>query len=278
MNAQAPRQVQDVELRALIDAIYLQYHYDFRSYAFVSIKRRIGAALARFGFDTVSELQGKVLRDATLFGALLDYLTVQVSDMFRDPEYFRVLRERVAPVLHTYPSLKVWVAGCSSGEEAYSFAILLRECGLLSRTLIYATDINARALEQARSGVYAIDRLAGFTENHRRSGGTAAFSDYYTAAYGNAVFDRSLRDHIVFADHSLATDSVFAEMQLVSCRNVLIYFDRGLQDRAVRLFRDALCLKGFLGIGARESLRFTSYAAAFEPVSQEHRVFQKVGA
>lgn len=277
MSAMPPTGVQDGELRSLIDAIYLQYHYDFRKYAFVSLKRRIGAALIRFGFSTVAELQGKVLRDATLFGALLDYLTVQVSDMFRDPDYFRVLREQVVPVLRTYPSLKLWVAGCSSGEEAYSFAILLRECDLLSRTLIYATDINARALDQARSGVYSIERMPGFTDNHRRSGSTAAFSDYYTAAYGNAVFDRSLREHIVFADHSLATDSVFAEMQLVSCRNVLIYFDRDLQDRAVRLFRDALCTKGFLGIGARESLRFSAHYAAFEPVSQEHRVFQKVG-
>lgn len=273
-----PPSVEDVELRALIDAIYLQYHYDFRSYAFVSLKRRIAAALIRFGYGTVSELQGKVLRDANLFGALLDYLTVQVSDMFRDPDYFRVLREQVMPVLSTYPSLKIWVAGCSSGEEAYSFAILLRECDLLSRTMIYATDINARAIEQARSGVYAIDRMAGFTDNHRRSGGTAAFSDYYTAAYGNAVFDRSLREHIVFADHSLATDSVFAEMQLVSCRNVLIYFDRVLQDRALTLFRDALCHKGFLGIGSRESLRFSAQHEAFEPVSQDHRVYQKVGA
>ena len=270
--------VQDAELQALIEAIYLHYHYDFRAYATVSLKRRIAAALSRFGMETVSDLQGKVLRDAALFNALLDYLTVQVSDMFRDPDYFAVLRTEVVPVLRTYPSLKLWVAGCSTGEEAYSCAILLRAADLLQRTLIYATDINARALEQARAGVYGIDRMAGFTANHRRSGGTVPFSDYYTAGYGSAVFDRSLRDHIVFADHSLATDSVFAEMQLVSCRNVLIYFDRALQDRALRLFRDALCNKGFLGIGARESLRFSGQYHAFSAISQEHRVFQKVAA
>ena len=163
------------------------------------------------------------------------------------------------PLLRTYPSLRVWVAGCSSGEEVYSLAILLREEGLLARTLIYATDINAQALEQAEAGVYNVDRIAGFSDNYRKAGGRASLSEYYTAAYGRAVFDKSLRENIVFSDHSLATDSVFAEVQLVSCRNVLIYFDRLLQDRAVGLFRDALVRRGFLGIGAKESLRFSEH-------------------
>ncbi|RZJ07995.1 MAG: protein-glutamate O-methyltransferase CheR [Rubrivivax sp.] len=265
----------DIELRLLIDAIYLKYHYDFRSYSAASMMRRMTAAMARFHCSTLSQLQDRVLREPTLFPALLDFLTVQVSEMFRDPAHFKALRERVVPMLRTYPSLKIWVAGCSAGEEVYSLAILLREEGLLSRTLIYATDINAQALQRAESGVYEIDRIAGFTENHRLSGARSSLSDYYTAAYGRAVFDRTLREHIVFSDHSLATDSVFAEVQLVSCRNVMIYFNRDLQDRALGLFHESLCRKGFLGLGAKESLRFSSYSEAFDEVDRAQRVFQK---
>ena len=215
----------DIELRLLVDAIYLKYHYDFRGYAAASLKRRLMNAPSRFGCRTLSQLQDKVLHDAATFPALLSMLTVPVSEMFRDPSYFRSLREKVVPLLRTYPSLKVWVAGCSTGEEVYSLAILLREEDLLERTLIYATDINPQTLQKAAAGIYTMDRIAGFTENHRRSGGRASLSDYYTAAYGRAVFDKSFRRHIVFSDHSLATDSVFAEVQLVSCRNVLIYFN-----------------------------------------------------
>jgi chemotaxis protein methyltransferase CheR len=265
----------DLELSLLIDAIYHRYHYDFREYAKASLKRRLAAAMPRLGCETISQVQDKVLHQPEAFQMLLDFLTVPVSEMFRDPRYFRSLRESVVPLLRTYPSLKVWVAGCSTGEEAYSLAILLREEGLLSRTLIYATDINPHTLQKAQAGVYDADRIAGFTENHRRSGGTVSLSEYYTAAYGRAVFDKTLKQHIVFSDHSLATDSVFAEVQLVSCRNVLIYFNRELQDRAVGLFRGALCRKGFLGIGAKESLRFTAHADAFTPISIEDRIYQK---
>ncbi len=267
----------DIELRLLVDAIFLRYHYDFRGYASASLKRRLTAAMARFDCTTLSQLQDRVLHDPPVFPALLDYLTVQVSEMFRDPGYFRALRENVVPLLRTYPSLKIWVAGCSTGEEAYSMAILLREEGLFDRAQIYATDINPHALEQAQSGVYPIGRIAGFTENHRRSGGKRSLSDYYTAAYDRAVFDKSLRSRIVFSDHSLATDSVFAEMQFISCRNVLIYFTRDLQDRAVGLFRDALCRKGFLGIGSKESLRFSTHAPAFDVLSAAERIYQKRG-
>ena len=265
----------DIELRLLVDAIYLKYHYDFRGYAMASLKRRLTTAMSRFGCATLSQLQDKVLHDPAVFPALLDFLTVQVSEMFRDPHYFLSLRRKVVPLLRTYPLLKVWVAGCSTGEEVYSLAILLREEGLLERTLIYATDINTHALQAAETGVYEAERIAGFTDNHRNSGARSSLSDYYTAAYGRAVLDKSLRKHIVFSDHSLATDSVFAEVQLVSCRNVLIYFDRALQNRALGLFRDALCRKGFLGIGAKESLRFSSHADAFDEVAREERIFQK---
>ena len=265
----------DIELHLLIDAIYLKYHYDFRRYATASLKRRLTAAMSRFHCETFSELQSKVLHDATLFPALLDFLTVPVSEMFRDPTYYRSLREMVVPILRTYPSLKIWVAGCSTGEEVYSLAILLREEGLLDRSLIYATDINPNVLQKAAAGVYEVDRIAGFTESHRKSGATRSLSDYYTAAYGRAVFDKSLREHIVFSDHSLATDSVFAEVQLVSCRNVLIYFNRDLQDRAIGLFRDALCRKGFLGIGSKESLRFSAHRDSFRELVPNDRIYQK---
>jgi chemotaxis protein methyltransferase CheR len=265
----------DIELHLLIDAIYLKYHYDFRGYATASLKRRLKTAMGRMGCRTLSQLQDRVLHEPAVLPELLDYLTVQVSEMFRDPAYFRSLRQTVVPLLRTYPSLKVWVAGCSTGEEAYSLAILLHEEGLLSRTLIYATDINPQALLRAEAGIYDVDRIAGFTENHRRSGARTSLSDYYTAAYGRAVFDASLKQHIVYSDHSLATDSVFAEVQLISCRNVLIYFNRELQDRAIGLFRDALCRKGFLGIGSRESLRFTSCADSFVELVRDDRIFQK---
>ena len=265
----------DIELQLLIDAIYLKYHYDFRGYAGASLKRRLRTAMERFQCGTLSQLQDRILREPEIFSALLDFLTVQVSEMFRDPGYFRAMREQVVPLLRTYPSLKIWVAGCSTGEEVYSFAILLREEGLLARSLIYATDINPHALEEAEAGVYDLERIAGFTENHRESGARSSLSDFYTAAYGGAVFDKSLNKHIVYSDHSLATDSVFAEVQLVSCRNVLIYFNRELQGRAVGLFRDALCRKGFLGIGAKESLRFSPHADAFADFVREERIFRK---
>ena len=265
----------DIELQLLIDAIYLKYHYDFRGYAQASLRRRMRAALLRFNCSSLSQLQDRVLREPAMLTAMMDFLTVQVSEIFRDPAYYQALRRHVVPMLRTYPSLKIWIAGCSTGEEAYSMAILLREEGLLDRTLIYATDINGQALQKAEAGIYDLDRIAGFTENHRRSGGSSSLSDYYMAAYGRAVFDKSLRRNIVFSDHSLATDSVFAEVQLVSCRNVLIYFNRSLQDRAIGLFRDALCRKGFLGIGAKESLRFSDHSDDFVDVDREYRLYQK---
>jgi chemotaxis protein methyltransferase CheR len=265
----------DIELNLLIEAIYHMYHYDFRGYAPASLRRRLRAAMTRFGCRSLSQLQHKVVHDAATFPLLLDFLTVQVSEMFRDPGYFLALREQVVPLLRTYPSLKIWVAGCSAGEEAYSLAILLREEGLLSKSIIYATDINTGTLQKAAAGVYDLERIAGFTANHHQSGARTSLSDYYTAAYGRAVFNKSLKDHIVFSDHSLATDSVFAEMQLVSCRNVLIYFNRSLQDRALGLFREALCRQGFLGIGAKESLRFSSHADAFLDFVPAQKIFQR---
>ena len=267
--------VNDVELKLLVEAIYDAYHYDFRCYARASLRRRLSAAMRRFDCQPLSQLQGRLLHESAVFVELLEYLTVQVSDMFRDPSYFRALREKVIPLLRTYPSLKIWIAGCSSGEEAYSMAILLREEGLLERSLIYATDINPNALRRAEAGIYDAAKVADFTRNHRLSGGRSSLSDYYSAAYDRVIFDKSLRRNIVFSDHSLATDSVFAEVQLVSCRNVLIYFDRELQSRALDLFHESLCRKGFLGIGLRESLRFSSHADSFVEVAREDCIYQK---
>src|SRR5690606_10378256 len=237
----------EIELRLLIEAIYLRYSYDFRDYSKASLKRRVRQAQVQLDCPTISALQERILHEPQAFMQLLQYLTIPVSEMFRDPGYFLALRPQVVPLLHTYPSLKVWVAGCSAGEEVYSLAILLHEEGLLERTLIYATDINPHALRAAESGVFDLERVAAFSENHVRSGARSSLSDYYTARYGRVVFDKGLRQHMVFSDHSLATDSVFAEVHLVSCRNVLIYFERDLQNRALGLFREALCHRGFLG-------------------------------
>lgn len=270
-----PERLEDLEIRLLLEALYQRYHYDFRNYAFASIKRRLRQARERLGAANFTALQERLLHDADTLPVLLGYLTVQVSEMFRDPGYFRALREKVLPHLRTYPSLKVWIAGCGDGEELYSMVILFREEGLEQRTIFYATDINQDALVRAGAGVYGLDRFRSFTENHRRAGGKSSLSDYYSAAYGGACLDRSLRDRVVFSDHSLVTDAVFAEMQLISCRNVMIYFNRQLQDRAIGLFRDSLARKGFLGLGSKESLRFSEHAASFTEFVREDRIYQR---
>lgn len=268
---------EDIEIRLLLEAIYRKYHYDFRGYSQASVKRRLQRAKEHFDCRSYSLLQDRLLHDPTLMPQLLSLLTVQVSELFRDPSYFRAIRELVVPHLRTYPSLKVWVAGCSAGEELYSLAILFREEGLEDRTLFYGTDINLEALKKAEAGVFDVDRIPLFTENHRHSGGKSSLSDYYTAAYGAAVFDKSLRRRAVFSDHSLVSDAVFAEVQLVSCRNVLIYFDPELQSRVVGLFKDALSRKGFLGLGAKENLRFSKHADDFTEFSRDTRIYQKRG-
>lgn len=268
--------VEDIEIRLLLEALFLKYHYDFRNYAMASVKRRLRQAKQHLGLPTISAMQDRILHDPSMVPRVLAYLTIQVSEMFRDPSYFKAIREHVVPHLRTYPSLKVWIAGCSEGEEVYSLAILFREEGLEDRTIFYATDISHQALEAAEAGIYPLDRMQLFTENHRRSGGKSSLSDYYQAAYGRASFDRTLRRNIVFSDHSLVTDAVFGEMNLISCRNVMIYFDRALQDRAIGLFSDSLARKGFLGIGSKESLRFSSHGDDFVDFVREEKIYQKV--
>lgn len=265
----------DAELGELMEAIYLRYSYDFRDYSGASQKRRVLHALAQLACPGIAELQRRLMHDPRVFQQLLQYLTIPVSDMFRDPAFFLALRRQVVPHLRTYASLKVWIAGCSTGEEVYSLAIVLREEGLLERSLIYATDINAASLDKARQGIFPLDSLRGFTANYQKAGGQRAFGDYYTAAYGAALMDKSLREHMVFADHSLATDSVFSETQLVLCRNVLIYFNRTLQDRAFGLFHESLGHRGFLGLGSKESIEFSRHASRFEPLAPAERIFRK---
>ena len=271
-----PHRLAEIEIRLLMEAIYAQYSHDFRDYSGASQRRRVAYAMQQFECETISALQGKVLREPEAFARLLEILTIPFSEMFRDPSFFLALREQVVPVLRTYPSLKIWIAGCSTGEEVYSLAILLHEEGLLERSIVYATDINPVSLEKARQGIFPLASVRNYTANYQAAGGTRAFSDYYTAAYNAARFDRELCRNVTFADHSLATDHVFSEAHLILCRNVLIYFNRELQDRALGLFHASLCHKGFLGLGSKESLDFSAHTALFEPVIKRERLFRKV--
>jgi len=265
----------DIELRMLIEAIYMKYSYDFRDYTGASQKRRVLHAMREMECDSISALQARIIHEPAAFSQLLQYLTIPVTSMFRDPTYYAALREHVVPVLRTYPSLKIWVAGCSTGEDVYSMAILLKEEGLLERSMIYATDINPQSLDKARQGVFPLDAMRDYTRNYQEAGGTSSFSDYYTAAYNAALFDKSLCENVTFADHSLATDAVFAETHLISCRNVMIYFKKKLQERAFGLFHESLCHRGFLGLGSKESIDFSAYAPNFEPVLKRERLFRK---
>ncbi len=265
----------DIEISLLLEGIYLRYGSDFRNYTPASVRRRVTLALQRMDLPSVSRLQERVLTDPLAYDALIQYLTVPTSEMFRDPGYFLAIREKVVPFLLTYPSLKLWIPGCSTGEELYSLAILLREEGLLDRTLIYCTDINPLSLRAAEEGIYSVENVRRYTVNYQRAGGKGAFSDYYRSGYGSAIFDSTLRNNVVFSDHSLATDSVFAEVQMISCRNVLIYFNRALQDRAFGLFSDCLSHRGFLGLGSKETLRFSSHHDDFEEFVSQEKIYRK---
>ncbi|MBW7056082.1 protein-glutamate O-methyltransferase CheR [Paracoccus bogoriensis] len=270
-----PAAPEAIELDLFLDALHRCHHYDFRSYSRNSLMRRADLARQRLGYATLSELQGRLLRDASILPDIIDAMTVQVSEFFRDPDYFLTLRRDVLPHLRTFPSIKVWVAGCADGEELYSLAIMLEEEGLLDRTLFYATEINRRALARAEAGIYPIDRMALFSRNYQQAGGRGSLSDHYTAAYGRAVFHRRLRARTVFTEHNLATDQVFSEVQLISCRNVLIYFDNNLQQRAIGLFAEALARGGFLGLGLHETLRFSTHAEAFAPFDENRRIWRR---
>ena len=271
----APNPTQGIELDLFLQALHRRWHYDFRSYSRASLMRRTDVARERLGCETISDLQRRLLHEPALLPEIIDAMTVQVSEFFRDPSYFLALRREVIPHLRTFPSIKVWVPGCANGEELYSLAILFREEGLFDRTLFYATEINRRALTKSAAGVYDLERVAGFSANYQKAGGRASLSDYYTAGYDRAAFDRALRSRTVFSEHDLATDQVFSEVHLVSCRNVLIYFDATLQDRAIGLFSGALIHGGFLGLGAHETLRFSSHDSDFTPFNEPERIWRR---
>ncbi|CAN2534099.1 Chemotaxis+protein+methyltransferase [Methylocapsa aurea] len=264
----------EIELDLLLEAIYRLHQQDFRGYARSSLRRGVARAQIALRCETITDLLDRIVHDDGAFTEALRYLTIQVSDLFRDPGYYRRLRETVAPHLATYPSLRIWIAGCGTGEEAYSIAILLHEEGLLGRSLIYATDIDKESMAVAQAGAYELFRMGGFAENYHRSGGRAALSDYFVARGACATIVPFLKQRILFCDHSLATDAAFAEMHLISCRNVLIYFDKALQDRVIGVFRESLCPRGFLGLGPNESLAVSRHASFLELLSTNEQIYR----
>ena len=267
---------ENIELQLLLEAIYLKYGYDFRDYSKASLKRRIEQRLLRSDLPNYSYMQHKVLNDESFFETLFLDLSINVTEMFRDPLFYKAIREKVIPLLKTYPHIKIWHAGCSTGEEVYSMAILLKEEGLLDRALIYATDVNEVVLEKAKEGIYPLNRIKEYTINYQKAGGKESFADYYTAKYNAAIMDSNLKKNFVFSQHNLATDNDFGEMHLIMCRNVLIYFNKELQNRVIGLFHDSLIRKGLLCLGTKESTRFSKYSGNFNDLVHEQKIYQKV--
>jgi chemotaxis protein methyltransferase CheR len=269
-------ELERLEIELLLEAVYRRYGFDFRQYAQASLKRRLHRRLLAEGLETISELQSRLLHEPACMERLLVDLSINVTSMFRDPSFYVAFREKIVPTLHTYPFTRLWCAGCSSGEEVYSLAILLQEEGLYERTRLYATDINEHALATARAGVFPLDRMKQYTQNYIRAGGKRDFSEYYVAAYDNAQFSRALMENVVFAQHNLAMDRGFNEFNVIVCRNVLIYFDRALQDDVHGLFYESLGRFGILALGHKESVRFTAYADRYEELDADERVYRKI--
>jgi len=273
----AAEDVQAVELELLLEGVYRFYGYDFRGYARSSLRRRLANVMRSEGLHTLSALQDRVLHDRAAWERCLQGISVNVSAMFRDPAFFLTFRRVAVPLLRTYPFIRVWQAGASLGEEAYSLAILLTEEGLYDRTLIYATDINEAALHQAREGIYPADVMQRYTQNYIQAGGTASFSDYYTARYDLAILRPSLRQNIVFSQHNLVSDGPFNEFNVVLCRNVMIYFTKPLQEHALHLLHSSLSMFGILGLGSGESLRLTPLHALYEPLAEGEKLYKRIG-
>ncbi|SEG45519.1 CheR family methyltransferase [Flavobacterium urumqiense] len=265
----------DLEISLLLEAIYRKHGYDFRQYSQAHIRRRIMNRMAISGFEDVSQMQSKVLNDEIFASELLQDLSITVTEMFRDPAFYRSLREKVIPILKTYPFIKIWHAGCATGEEAYSMAIVLQEEGLYDRTTIYATDFNQLALNQAKDGIFSNKMIKEYTTNYQLSGGKESFSSYYTSSYDNVIMNQSLKKNIVWANHNLVTDSVFAEVNLILCRNVLIYFDKNLQNKVQSLFFNSLINGGVLCLGSKESLRFSDLYEKYMELDTKQRIFKK---
>ncbi|MCF8370074.1 MAG: protein-glutamate O-methyltransferase CheR [Bacteroidales bacterium] len=265
-----------MEIDLLLEGIYHKYGYDFRNYGKAHIKRRLMHRLNVSGLSNFIEMLNKVMYDASFFDKLLLDLSINVTEMFRDPHFYKAVRQEVIPLLRTYPFLKIWHAGCSTGEEVYSMAILLQEEGLYDRTQIYATDFNQVVLKKAKEGIYPVRNIKEYTQNYQEAGGLNSFSDYYNAKYDSAIMNTSLKKNVVFADHNLVQDGVFGEMNLVVCRNVLIYFDRDLQNRVIKLFKDSLIQGGILCLGSKESIKFTEHYQSFDPIVEKEKIFKKI--
>lgn len=270
-----PQEIEDIEIRLLVEGIFQVYGYDFRDYAEASRKRRLHQWLQKSGCSNFSAAQALVLHDRAAFGSLLEGLTVNVSEMFRDPLFYKALRELVVPHLKTYPFSKIWVAGCAAGEEAYSLAILLGEEGLAGRYRIYATDINEKVLQQAGEGIYPLEKMQQFTKNYQKAGGKRDFADYYTARYDRALLTPKLKSDIIFAAHNLTVDAGLGEMQLVLCRNLLIYFKVALKERVLALFDDSLSAGGFLCLGLKETLSGRTISTRYQEVAPPTRIYRK---
>ena len=269
-------ELEQLEVELLLEGVYRRYGYDFRHYAPASLKRRLRRRMEGEHLETMSALQERVLRDPAVMERLLLDLSINVTAMFRDPTFFRAFRELVVPPLRTYPFSRLWVAGCSTGEEVYSFAIVLAEEGLSDRVRIYATDINQNVVDIARRGVFPLDKMQEYTQNYISGGGTRSFSEYYVARYDGARFSRSLVDSVVFAQHNLASDAAFNEFQAIACRNVMIYFDRPLQEHVHTLFYESLAMFGVLALGQKETIRFSPHEEAFEELDAAEKLYRKV--
>lgn len=267
--------INDIEINLLTEGVFQVYGYDFRDYGEASLKRRLLHWLSTSGFETLSNAQSVVLRDKSVFESLLNGITVNVSEMFRDPSFFKALREHVIPYLKTYPFVKIWHAGCATGEEAYSMAILLLEEGMKGRFRIYATDINHEVLKKAQDGIYPLHELQRYTRNYQHSGGTVSFSDYYTARYDHAIVDSSLRENIVFSSHNLAVDAGFGEMNLILCRNVMIYFNHLLKERVLSLLDSSLTAGGFLCVGTKETLEWRNIMSKYQLLVPKNQIYRK---
>jgi chemotaxis protein methyltransferase CheR len=265
-----------VEIELLLEGIFRHYGFDFRSYAYASIRRRLWKRTEAEGLRTISELQARVLHDSETMERLLLDLSVNVTAMFRDAGFYRAFRQIAIPLLRTWPFIRIWHAGCSTGEEVFSMAILLTEEGLYDRSRIYATDINDVVLQQAKAGIFPLNRMQEYTENYIRAGGAHSFSEYYTAKYDGALFSPTLTRNVVFSQHNLVTDRSFAEFNVVFCRNVLIYFDRELQDRVHALFYESLSMFGVLALGSKETLRFSKYEPCYEKLHAREKMYRKV--
>ena len=264
----------EFEINHLLEAILYQYGYDFRHYARASLERRVLNRLHLADLQHVTELTSKILHDPEYFDLFLKDMSITVTEMFRDPSVFKAIRKSVCSRLRTYSRVNIWHAGCATGEEVYSMAIMLQEEGLLSRTQIYATDFNNHSLTIAKEGIYPAEKMQLFTENYQSAGGQASFADYYQAKYQFAKFKDSLKKHITFANHNLIKDQVFAQMHLVMCRNVLIYFDQQLQNQVLGLFQESLVHRGYLVLGDKETLEFSAVVKSFEPVDNNARIYR----